>query len=436
VLLCVALASPPLVVAGVAVSTGPASPHRISIGFPAQAQRYRASDVNGVAVSVQSNVPVSSWSAAQICLRFDSSPLHCTDAASVLSGDVQLPTNVGEGRHSLELWFEHDASIRSRAAFEVVSDQRRPEAVVQGECSEEGDYIRLPVEMEGSTFVFTATPCSLRADWHGSLLNATASFCHDNGISFQSCTNRMVQAILNPADRRGAWAAEVVASELAMPAHSFGSSAEKHHLDFSSDDFSASYSGVTQELDVRFSSTEGHLLSSNPEKVQCIQLALSLVQATSMMEIGFNIGHSLAAVVGAVPSIKYFLSFDICDKPDAPAAFAFLQDKFKDRDLRLVCGDSTTAVPTYAVERTYDLIHIDGGHDYATALKDITNCRRFSSPRTVLVIDDTGPDEAGVLNDYSNEVNMAIKKAVSSGIVEFIAPGLCQQGQAFLRYIH
>ena len=52
-----------------------------------------------------------------------------------------------------------------------------------------------------------------------------------------------------------------------------------------------------------------------------------------------------------------------------------------------------------------------------------------------MVIEDAGPvgtEEGGWV---SVQVNLAVAYAVSSGLVEFVSPGLCQHGQVFLRYL-
>ena len=60
----------------------------------------------------------------------------------------------------------------------------------------------------------------------------------------------------------------------------------------------------------------------------------------------------------------------------------------------MVCGDSTATVPQYQRDNPdvrFDVVFIDGGHDYQTARADITNMRALSTLDTNVVMDDLVP---------------------------------------------
>jgi hypothetical protein len=56
--------------------------------------------------------------------------------------------------------------------------------------------------------------------------------------------------------------------------------------------------------------------------------------------------------------------------------------------LEFIPGSSTDTVPVYP-DKKFDLIFVDGAHDYATALQDLHNCRRLARPGTIVIMDDT-----------------------------------------------
>jgi predicted O-methyltransferase YrrM len=89
----------------------------------------------------------------------------------------------------------------------------------------------------------------------------------------------------------------------------------------------------------------------------------------------------------------------------------------------LILGDSTETLPKYINHnpgKTFDLIFIDGGHDYRIANADLENCKKLANKDTIVILDDTiftsgweqhytiGPTQAWVehLNNHTiTEIN-------------------------------
>lgn len=118
-------------------------------------------------------------------------------------------------------------------------------------------------------------------------------------------------------------------------------------------------------------------------------------QATNVMEIGFNAGHSSLLYLLANPNSKLTI-FDLFDHKYTEPCFRYLQEVFPGR-LRAFPGDSVETVYNFIQshpDEKFDLIHIDGCHEPKIANKDFFHSFRLAS--SILIWDDT---QISSLND-------------------------------------
>ena len=133
------------------------------------------------------------------------------------------------------------------------------------------------------------------------------------------------------------------------------------------------------------------------------------MNATNIMEIGFNAGHSSLLYLLANPNSKLTI-FDICQHKYTLPCFKYLQSVFPDR-LQIFPGDSTKTVPEFYTNNSnskFDLIHIDGAHFGDIPNKDFYNSLKLASD--IIIWDDT---QIKTLNDL---LNGYIKKGLVSEI--------------------
>jgi len=138
--------------------------------------------------------------------------------------------------------------------------------------------------------------------------------------------------------------------------------------------------------------TEGYS-QQNPAQVQ--HLIRLCADAKTIMEIGFNGGHS--ADIFLKHSNATVVSFDLGSHDYVNAAKEYIDVTYPGRHT-LVVGDSTQTVPAFVGQETFDLIFIDGGHDYPIAKADLANCKRLAHKDTLVLMDDTMYTEQWVEN--------------------------------------
>ena len=109
-----------------------------------------------------------------------------------------------------------------------------------------------------------------------------------------------------------------------------------------------------------------------------------------VMEIGFNCGHSAEIILENNKS-STLLSFDLGDHDYVSHGKEYIENVYPGRH-SLILGDSKITVKKFVEENPeekFDVIFIDGGHDYETAKSDMENCLLLSGPNTIIIFDDT-----------------------------------------------
>ena len=149
----------------------------------------------------------------------------------------------------------------------------------------------------------------------------------------------------------------------------------------------------------------------------------------SIMEIGFNAGHSALLFLANTPPDTKVVSFDLGEYAYVFAAKRYIDSVFPGRHT-LVTGDSTVTIPKYeeqvahrmkdphtAPPLRFDFIFIDGGHQNDIPMKDILNSQRLArDDRTVVAIDDISRDPSRQAH-YTVQPTKAWSQMVSAGVI-------------------
>jgi len=163
---------------------------------------------------------------------------------------------------------------------------------------------------------------------------------------------------------------------------------------------------ITQFLNNKgFYSFEGYCQLENKQVDDLIFLTNQ--QNIDVMEIGFNAGHS-AEVFLKNNSKLTLTSFDLGSHDYVLTAKEYIDVMYQNRHT-LILGDSTITIPKYINDnpnKKFDVIFIDGGHDYSIANADLQNCMNLAHKDTIIIIDDTiytlGWETTSRLNIYKN----------------------------------
>lgn len=138
-----------------------------------------------------------------------------------------------------------------------------------------------------------------------------------------------------------------------------------------------------------FEKFEGYS-QQNPEQCKDLIEITSNPSILNMMEIGFNAGHSSELFLKNNATLQ-LTSFDIGHHGYLHSGKQYIDNVFENRHT-LILGDSTKTLPKFINDypnKKFDIIFIDGGHEYIVANADLINCKQLAHSDTIVIMDDT-----------------------------------------------
>ena len=113
-------------------------------------------------------------------------------------------------------------------------------------------------------------------------------------------------------------------------------------------------------------------------------------------ELGFNAGHSaLLLLLGTENRNIKFQIFDIGEHNYVDPCLNYIKSSFSNVDINFIKGDSRITLSTFLFNNpneigTYDVVHLDGGHDVSCVYNDMATLSILVKLGGLLIVDDIG----------------------------------------------
>jgi predicted O-methyltransferase YrrM len=126
---------------------------------------------------------------------------------------------------------------------------------------------------------------------------------------------------------------------------------------------------------------------------------------TRFLEIGFNAGHSSLLFLKAAPeTLKEVTLFDLGSHAYVRPSLEYVRKQFPSVNMTYIEGDSTRTLPAFVSvnsdkKGTYDVVHVDGGHDRDVVLSDVAATADLVAPGGLFILDDTNIDYISEIAD-------------------------------------
>jgi predicted O-methyltransferase YrrM len=158
--------------------------------------------------------------------------------------------------------------------------------------------------------------------------------------------------------------------------------------------------GITNILEDIGERVEGNLICDinprnftiehNIDKIRNLQYLSK--NKKKIIEIGVNACHSLLLMLITNPDAEYLL-FDLNIHKYTEPTIEYIKKEFPNTKINIIYGNSTETIKKYILDnqiqlKSYDLIHLDGGHTEDIFSQDYNNSKKLIKDNGVIIFDD------------------------------------------------
>ncbi len=139
---------------------------------------------------------------------------------------------------------------------------------------------------------------------------------------------------------------------------------------------------------------------------------------SKICEIGVNAGHSLLLMVSTNPNAEYLI-FDLGGHGYTKPCVEYIKNAYPSTKITEVYGDTNLTLREYISANelhTFDLIHIDGGHETHTVVNDFIYTQQLLSKDGIVVFDDY--NYGNIQNVINYYVDRNVINQYTEGLVE------------------
>lgn len=132
---------------------------------------------------------------------------------------------------------------------------------------------------------------------------------------------------------------------------------------------------------------------------------------SKICEIGVNAGHSLLLMVSSNPTAEYLL-FDLGGHGYTRPCVEYIKNAYPSTKITEVYGDSNLTLREYVSSNepnTFDMIHIDGGHETHTVVNDFIYTQFLLKKDGVVIFDDYNFGNIKSVIDYYTSRGIIVK---------------------------
>jgi predicted O-methyltransferase YrrM len=153
------------------------------------------------------------------------------------------------------------------------------------------------------------------------------------------------------------------------------------------------------------------------DQCQVIEKHVDWSKVRTVLEIGFGAGHSSRYFLSRGPGISV-TSFEMNQRDYTLREKKLIDENFPGRH-EMIWGDSQFTLPKFG-PRKFDLIFIDGSHDFDICRRDIAQCMRLADDHTLVIVPDVSYEDEWTVK-YTLGVTRAWQEFVQISVIQEMA---------------